>query len=168
MSLSLAAVALRYTTLITMTFKYMPALGWLVYSIYGIIEVNAWTDIWAVFSNIGALFLALSSTLGIWLQMLVYIPVDLWIYYDDFFWADSLKTVEGFSLEGLRFTSWIVMAYTLFTSFGYMIQVIYKDIIDLNWTTFNIEALVEILSSLFAVGTAFSYLDQVNAYLPYY
>ena len=60
------------------------------------------------------------------------------------------------------------MAYTLFTSFGYMIQVIYKDIIDLNWTTFNIEALVEMLSSLFAVGTAFSYLDQVNAYLPYY
>ena len=52
--------------------------------------------------------------------MLAYVPIDIWIFYDDFYWADSLKNVEGFSLEALRFTSWIIMAYSLFISFGYI------------------------------------------------
>ena len=94
--------------------------------------------------------------------------MDLWINIDNYLWPASLKIVDGLSLQALRIASWIIMIYSLLVSLVYISQAVNVDILDFNSATFSIEVFVEVVASLFALIPAFSFLNQVNAYLSYY
>ena len=97
----------------------------------------------------------------------MFLPVDLWIDYETFFWGVTSKTTDNFSIYFIRIISWITLVYSSIIFLGFSTNAFVTDLSMGAWNDIRTQTIVEVLSSLFGLMTSISYIAQVNAYVPY-
>ena len=165
--LPVGAGSLRAITYLTMPLKFLPSSFWLFYEISNLFSDNSWTSPFQLFINIVSVIVALWSSIGVWIQAFSFLPIDLWINIETFFWPDSIKSTDEFSITFIRIASWIVIGYTSINSVNYMVDAIITDINTGVWNEVMAQTVVKVISSIFALAPAISYLFQVNQYASY-
>ena len=108
------AAVLRAVTLVLIPLKVLPSMIWLHYELKTLMSLNSWTSPLEIFTNLWTVITSLTTSIGVWISILSYFPVDLYIIIESFFWPDTLKTTDTTTITLLRIFSWIIAGYSGF------------------------------------------------------
>lgn len=161
------AAILRAVTLILIPLKSIPAMWWLGVELKALMDTNSWTSPLSLFSNLWEVVASLWTSIGVWLAIWSYFPVDLFIVIESLFWPDTNKTTDVTTIWFIRIASWMITGYSALQALTYAITAIVVDIQTGPLTEVMKKTVVKVVTSLLALAPAITYFFEVNAYSNY-
>ena len=162
-----SAAVLRGVTEALLPLKFLPAAYWLYKELHDLFNVQGWTSPLDFFINIYTTTDALWTSIGVWMQMFSFLPLDLFIQFETFILPDTNKVNDLATQTYLRIFSWFLVAVFGGEAIYYGSAAIYHDIVTGPLSDVMAMTVVKTLSAILALAPAVTYLFQVNAYANY-